>query len=65
MQGVAASIGLRCAFIAYEGDDFDGVLAGLADGRWDVVASGATVTDRRRELALFCRPLCAPAKVRS
>ena len=34
----------------------EGIFAGLADGRWDAVASGATVTDRRREQATFCRP---------
>ena len=56
MQAVAGELGLRCAFIGYEGDGFEGIFAGLADGRWDAVASGATVTARRRELALFCRP---------
>jgi polar amino acid transport system substrate-binding protein len=40
----------------YTGDDFDGIFAGLGDGSWDVVASGATVTDHRETLAHFCAP---------
>ena len=56
VQAVADELGLRCAFIGYDGDGFEGIFDGLADGRWDAVASGATVTERRRERARFCRP---------
>src|SRR5690242_55475 len=56
MQAVAGEIGLRCVVEPYAGDDFEGIFAGLADGHWDVVASGATVTEGRQKLALFCRP---------
>lgn len=56
MRAVAGELGLSCVVEPYTGDDFEGIFAGLTEGRWDVVASGTTVTDRREGLALFCRP---------
>ena len=55
-QAVARELGLRWQLVRYEGDGFEGIFAGLADGRWDAVASGATITERRQGSALFCRP---------
>ena len=56
MQAVASELGLRCSFVRYDGEGFEGIFAGLAGGQWDAVASGATVTAQRQRLALFCRP---------
>ena len=55
-QAVARELGLRWRLVRYEGDGFEGIFEGLADGRWDAVASGATITGQRQRSALFCRP---------
>ena len=56
MRAVAARLGRRFELVRYAGDDFEGIFAGLDDGSYDVVASGATITDHRQTLATFCRP---------
>lgn len=56
MREVARRLGRGFELVRYTGGDFDGIFAGLKDGAYDVVASGTTVTDHRRGLALFCRP---------
>ena len=56
MQGVAAELGLHASFVAYQGDDFEGIFHGLAAGAYDAIASGTTVTAARRRVARFCRP---------
>ena len=56
MRAVAARLGRRFELVRYSGGDFEGIFAGLDDGTYDVVASGATITDHRRTLATFCRP---------
>ncbi|MEJ2889199.1 ABC transporter substrate-binding protein [Actinomycetospora aeridis] len=56
MSEVAARLGRTFVQLRYEADDFDGIFAGLDHGDYDVVASGATITDHRRTLARFCRP---------
>jgi ABC-type amino acid transport substrate-binding protein len=56
MRAVAGRLGRSFELVRYAGDDFEGIFAGLDDGRYDVVASGATITDHRRTLATFCRP---------
>jgi polar amino acid transport system substrate-binding protein len=55
MQAVARDLGLTWQLHRYDGADFDGIFAGLGE-RYDVVASGATVTDYRKTLALWCEP---------
>ncbi|MGE3285369.1 MAG: ABC transporter substrate-binding protein [Pseudonocardia sp.] len=55
MRAVAAELGARYELVHYDGGDFEGIFAGLGE-RYDVVASGATVTDHRRALARWCRP---------
>ncbi|MDD7942358.1 ABC transporter substrate-binding protein [Actinomycetospora lutea] len=56
MREVAARLGRTFVLVRYEADDFDGIFAGLDRGDYDVVASGATITEHRRTLARFCRP---------
>jgi polar amino acid transport system substrate-binding protein len=56
MQEVARRLGREYVLVRYEADDFDGIFAGLDRGEYDVVASGATITEHRRTLARFCRP---------
>ncbi|MEJ2862044.1 ABC transporter substrate-binding protein [Actinomycetospora flava] len=56
MAEVAARLRRTFVQVRYEADDFDGIFAGLDRGDYDVVASGATITEHRRTLARFCRP---------
>ncbi|GAA4935256.1 amino acid ABC transporter substrate-binding protein (PAAT family) [Actinomycetospora succinea] len=56
MREVATRLGRTYVLVRYAADDFDGIFAGLDRGDYDVVASGATITDHRRTLARFCRP---------
>ena len=56
MRAVAARLGRRFELVRYGGADFEGIFAGLDDGSYDVVASGATITAHRKTLATFCRP---------
>jgi ABC-type amino acid transport substrate-binding protein len=55
-RAISARLGRAWSLHRYDGADFDGIFAGLDDGRWDVVASGATVTEHRQGLARFCTP---------
>jgi ABC-type amino acid transport substrate-binding protein len=67
-EGPAASISshapsrrqdrLRLAARAVQGADFNGIFAGLSDGSYDCVASGATITPGRQAIADFCTPYC-------
>lgn len=56
MREVASRLGRTFVLVRHEADDFDGIFAGLDRGDYDVVASGATITEHRRTLARFCRP---------
>jgi polar amino acid transport system substrate-binding protein len=56
MREVAARVGRDFVLVRYAADDFDGIFAGLDRGDYDVVASGATITEHRTGLARFCRP---------
>lgn len=55
-QAIAARLGTQWEFLAYQGDDFNDIFAGLAQGTCDVVASGTTVTPQRQAVATFVRP---------
>lgn len=55
MACICSALGLRREPVRYEGDDFDGIFAGL--GRdWDAVISGTTITAPREKVALFAPP---------
>jgi polar amino acid transport system substrate-binding protein len=56
MQAVAAELKLEWRLVVYQGTDFNDIFDGLADGRMDCIASGATVTPDRESKALFCEP---------
>ncbi len=56
MAAVAGVLGRRLRFDRFSGADFETIFAVLERGEADVVASGATITDHRRGLALFCDP---------
>lgn len=53
---LAAALGTTVELHRYEGDDFEGIFAGLGTSV-DLVASGATITDHRRTLAQWCDPV--------
>jgi polar amino acid transport system substrate-binding protein len=56
MQAVCRLLGRPWQLVRYTGDDFNGIFAGLRDGRYDAVVSGTTITPERRALALFSSP---------
>ena len=55
MHAIASELGREVQLHRYTGADFDGIFAGLGK-EFDVVASGATVTDHRKSLARWCAP---------
>ena len=55
-QAIAAELGLAWRLCPYTGADFNGIFGGLATGTWDCVASGATITPEREQMASFCAP---------
>ena len=58
MRRIATKIGREWQLVPYRGADFNGIFAGLDDGSYDVVASGATITPGRQAIADFCAPYC-------
>jgi polar amino acid transport system substrate-binding protein len=56
MQRIAEKIGRPWQLVPYKGTDFNGIFAGLDDGSYDCIASGATITPGRQKLADFCAP---------
>jgi polar amino acid transport system substrate-binding protein len=56
MQRIAAKLGREWQLVPYKGADFNGIFAGLADGSYDCVASGTTITPQRQAIADFCPP---------
>ena len=53
VQAIGTELGLAVRFVHYLGDDFNGIFDGLADGRYDAVASGTTITPERQQVAIF------------
>src|SRR5260370_40723211 len=43
MQRIAEILGHEWQLVPYDGADFNGIFAGLDDGRYDCIASGTTV----------------------
>jgi ABC-type amino acid transport substrate-binding protein len=56
MRAVAAHLGREYETHRYAGADFEGIYDGLARGDYDVVTSGATITEDRARRARFCAP---------
>jgi polar amino acid transport system substrate-binding protein len=56
MQKIAAKLNRAWQLVPYKGADFNGIFAGLHDGSYDCIASGATITPGRQKLADFCPP---------
>ena len=56
MAAVAKALGRELHVVHFTGADFDGIFDDLERGEYDVVASGATITEHRRHLARWCRP---------
>ncbi|MGO9420993.1 ABC transporter substrate-binding protein [Roseiarcus sp.] len=59
MKAISADLGLSWQPCRYTGADFNGIFDGLADGSWDCVASGTTITPDRERKADFCAPYLA------
>jgi polar amino acid transport system substrate-binding protein len=56
MQQICQVLGLTWRLVKYTGDNFNGIFDGLAEGRYDAVISGTTITPAREEVALFSVP---------
>lgn len=56
MQAICADLDLEWYLARYTGEDFNQIFAGLANGAWDCVASGTTITPEREVVASFCKP---------
>src|SRR5262245_7147506 len=56
MQAICRELGLEWRLTRYTGGDFNHIFDGLANGSWDCVASGATITAERQKVATFCAP---------
>jgi ABC-type amino acid transport substrate-binding protein len=56
MRAVAEHLDREYEPHRYAGDDFEGIYDALAAGAFDVVTSGATITDARAAKARFCAP---------
>jgi ABC-type amino acid transport substrate-binding protein len=55
MQTVCSALDLEWELVKYRGDDFNGIFDGLGTSH-DAVASGATITPQREQVALFSEP---------
>jgi polar amino acid transport system substrate-binding protein len=56
MQRIAVQLGREWQLVRYTGANYNGIFAGLDDGRYDCVASGTTITPDRERIADFCAP---------
>jgi polar amino acid transport system substrate-binding protein len=56
MQRIAEKLDREWRLVPYTGADFNGIFAGLNDGSYDCIASGATITPGRQKIADFCPP---------
>ena len=56
MQAICAELNLEWQLARYNGSDFNHIFDGLANGSWDCVASGTTITPGRQAVAQFCAP---------
>jgi len=56
MHAVCARLGLALRALAYTGEDFNGIFAGLAQRTCDAVISGTTITPERATIVKFSQP---------
>ena len=56
MRQICDNLGLVFRPVRFAGDDFNAIFDGLADGRYDAVVSGTTITPQREKVALFSAP---------
>jgi ABC-type amino acid transport substrate-binding protein len=56
MQQICLALDLAWHPVKYTGDDFNGIFDGLAEGSYDAVISGTTITPSRKQVALFSVP---------
>jgi len=56
MRAVCGRLSLEPRPLAYAGEDFNGIFAGLAQGTCDAVISGTTITPERAAIVRFSRP---------
>jgi polar amino acid transport system substrate-binding protein len=56
MRAVCGRLSLKPRPLAYAGEDFNGIFAGLAQGTCDAVISGTTITPERAAIVRFSRP---------
>lgn len=56
MTALADAVDERAEFVAFDGTDFDGIFDRLADGEYDCVIAGTTVTPERQSRAAFLPP---------
>jgi polar amino acid transport system substrate-binding protein len=56
MRAVCGRLGLTLQPVAYEGEDFNGIFAGLAQRSCDAVISGTTITPERARNVKFSQP---------
>jgi polar amino acid transport system substrate-binding protein len=56
MQAVCGRLGLTLRPVAYTGEDFNGIFAGLAQRSCDAVISGTTITPERARNVKFSQP---------
>jgi ABC-type amino acid transport substrate-binding protein len=56
MRAICAQLGLGFKPVRYSGSDFNGIFDGLANGSYDAVISGTTITPGRSAVTLFSQP---------
>jgi polar amino acid transport system substrate-binding protein len=56
MRAVCRRLSLELRPLSYEGEDFNDIFAGLAEGKCDAVISGTTITPERAAIVRFSRP---------
>ena len=60
MHAICGELGLQWRLTRYTGSDFNHIFHGLANGSWDCVASGTTITPERQKVAVFCASSWSP-----
>jgi polar amino acid transport system substrate-binding protein len=56
MRAVCKRLSLDLEPLAYDGEDFNGIFAALAEGACDAVIAGTTITPERAAIVRFSRP---------